>query len=92
MERSTLMESDYAYRLCAVIWARCLLEWARVCNTPAFVHAGSSPAAPIDLLRRGIKCLKAVPRAAIHLLWGLGCRLVRFVIWVLETPVFPYRQ
>ena len=83
------MEGDYAYRMMAVIWARCLLEWVRACKAPALVHEGSSPSAPIQRFIRG--------------LWRLAVRIVRLaplvgrwvwkvVLWVLETPVHSYRQ
>ena len=45
------MESDYAYNLIMLFWARCLLEWVTVCNTAAIVHEGSSPSAPTNYIR-----------------------------------------
>lgn len=84
------MESDYAYRMFAVVWARCLLEWARVCNTPAFGYAGSSPAAPIRCLWRRVGGLNGVARWALCSLIALARWMPGAVVWILETPVFPY--
>jgi hypothetical protein len=85
------MESDYAYRLCAVIWARCLMEWARVCNTPAVRHAGSSPAAPIRRWWHRAGGIKGIILWAVRLLVAVVRRIVALIVWVMETPLFPYR-
>lgn len=94
-----LMESDYAYRLLAVNWARCLLEWARACKAPAIVHEGSSPSAPIRHCRHR---MSGIGRGAMWVgrwIFRLGCwalKAVRWALrglaWLLETPVHSYRQ
>ena len=93
------MESDYAYRLLAVTWARCLLEWARACKAPAIVHEGSSPSAPIGGRRRrmsgigrsGLWCLGQLVRLCGWIVIAVRW-ILRGVAWLMETPVQFYRH
>src|ERR1700738_2431114 len=90
-EGSMLMESDYVYRLMVVTWARCLLEWARACKAPAFGHEGSSPSAPMRRIRRRIPWVKNWVKVIGRLSLRAGRWVWRFIVWVMETPVYSYR-